>query len=96
VAHYPDPSATLGGTNEVRDFVLRNIPRAAALGVSSKGAVIGLLELWIQFGENFERSPLKTWSSNFLSHPILPGAAKVDAIRDHHLEFTGGCVLVRY
>jgi len=96
MTHYPDPSSTIGGEVGVRAFVERSIPRAAGFGVTSKGAVTALLELWIQFGENFERSPLKTWSSNLLSHPILPGAAKVDAIRDRHLELTGGCVLVAY
>ena len=95
--HFPDPCASaLGGPNEVRAFVTRGMDKASGLNVNTPTAVTALLELWLQFGENFERSPIRTWTMNMLSHPDLPGAAKVDAIRDRHLELTGGCVMVVY
>ena len=94
--HYPEPSAALGGAGEVRAFVLRGIQRAAQSGVDTDGAVTALLELWIQFGEHFERSPLRAWAANILSHPTLPGTVKAEVIRDRHIELTGGCVLVSY
>ena len=94
--HFPQPSAALGGAAAVRAFVLRGIQRAAQFGVDTRGAVTVLLELWIQFGENFERSPLRVWTGNILAHPTLPGAAKAEAIRDRHAELTGGCVVVSY
>ena len=95
--HFPDPCASaLGGRVQVRAFVTRGIGKASGLNVKTAAAVTALLELWLQFGENFERSPIRLWTLNMLSHPDLPGATKVDVIRDRHLEITGGCVMVVY
>jgi hypothetical protein len=95
--HFPDPCASaLGGRTEVRAFVMRGLGRASAVNVNTPAAVTALLELWLQFGEDFERSPIRVWTMNMLSHPELPGATKVDVVRDRHLELTGGCVMVVY
>src|SRR5262245_60840238 len=94
--HYPEPSAALGGASEVRAFVCRGMQRASRFGVDTDGAITVLLELWIQFGENFERSPLRAWTANILSHPELPGTAKAGVISDRHTELTGGCVMVSF
>lgn len=95
--HFPDPCASVfGGRDDVRAFVTRGIDKATDLNVNTPSAVAALLELWLQFGDNFERSPIRAWTMNMLSHPDLPGATKVDAIRDRHLELTGGCVMVAY
>jgi len=93
--HFPDPCASaVGGRAGVRAFVTRGIDKASGLNVTTTTAVTALLELWLQFGENFERSPIQVWTTNILSHPELPGTTKVDVIRDRHLELTGGCVMV--
>jgi hypothetical protein len=95
--HFPDPCASaLGGPNEVRAFVTRAVNKASSLNVNTATAVTALLELWLQFGEDFQRSPIRTWTMNMLAHPDLPGAVKVDVIRDRHMELTGGCVMVVY
>ncbi len=92
--HYPGPSERLGGPEAVQAFVRRGIERARQNRVETRGAVVVLLELWIQFGEQFERSPIRQWTANFLSHPELPGEIKAEVIRDRHRELTGGCVLM--
>ena len=96
LTHFPGPSAALGSEAEVRSFVQRGIERGREFGVETGGAVTVLLELWIQFGENFERSPLREFAKNILAHPLLPGDAKADMIRDRHHELTGGCVMVAW
>ena len=94
--HFPGPSAALGDESAVLAFVERGIEKAAKVGVQTKGAVTILLELWVQFGENFQRSPLREFATNILAHPVLPGQAKADLIRERHQELTGGCVMVTY
>jgi hypothetical protein len=95
--HFPDPCASLfNGRDQVKAFVTRGIDNAIGLNVNTPSAITALLELWLQFGDNFERSPVRAWAMNMLSHPDLPGATKVDVIRDRHLELTGGCVMVVY
>jgi hypothetical protein len=96
LTNFPGPSAALGGETGVRAFVQRGIERGRQSGVETEGAVTVLLELWIQFGENFERSPLREFTKNILAHPTLPGDAKADLIRGRHEELTGGCVVVPY
>jgi hypothetical protein len=76
--------------------VERGVDKASTLNVNTAAAITALLELWLQFGSNFERSPARTWTMNILSHPELPGVTKVDVIRDRHLQLTGGCVMVVY
>lgn len=96
MTHFPAPSTRLGGKQAVQEFVERGTARARTLGVDTDAAVIVLLELWIQFGEEFERSPLREFSQNILAHGMLPGFAKVEMIRDRHQELTGGCVMIPY
>ena len=96
LTHLPGPSSSLGAPSEVRNFVLRGVERARSFQVETKGAVLALLELWVQFGENFERSPLRLWTLKFLAHPLVPGDAKVDTIRDRHAELTGGSILIPF
>lgn len=95
--HFPDPCASaFARRDDVLAFVTRGTNRASRLNVTTPTAVTALLELWLQFGEDFERSPIRVWTTNILSHPDLPGTAKVDVIRDRHQELTGGCVMVVY
>lgn len=94
LTHYPTLSAKLGGKAEVAAFARRAIVNAHGFGVQSKGAVTALAELTIQFGENFERSPIREWTLNILAHPELPGYAKAEVIRERHHEQTEGRVLI--
>jgi hypothetical protein len=95
--HFPDCCASaFDERHQVRTFVERGVDKASTLNVNTAAAITALLELWLQFGSNFERSPARTWTMNILSHPELPGVTKVDVIRDRHLQLTGGCVMVVY
>lgn len=94
LTHFPGPSAALGGPPAVREFVDLGIFKAKGSGVDTHGAVLVLLELWIQFGLDFERSPFRAFSNNVLAHRELPGTAKADMIRDRHMALTEGCVVV--
>ena len=77
-------------------FVERTIAKAHGFGIDSMGAVSTLAELMIQFGEDFERSPIREWTGNILMHPELPGYSKAEAIRERHTEATQGRVIIRY
>ena len=94
--HFPGPAARLAGLPGMQAFVRRGIQKASGFGVATEGAVTVLLELWIQFGEDFERSPLRAFARNILANPDLPGTAKAELIRDRHQEISGGCVMVPY
>lgn len=96
LAHYPSSSAALGGRSGVFAFVERTIAKAHGFGIDSTGAVSTLAELTIQFGEDFERSPIREWTRNILAHPELPGYLKAEAIRQRHTEATEGRVIIRY
>src|SRR5438093_4574471 len=88
--HFPRPSAAVGGESEVGVFVRRAIERAATYGIETTGSMTVFAELLLQYGENFERSPLRPWIMKMLSNPALPGDAKIEAIRDRMDEQTGG------
>lgn len=94
LTHYPSPSAALGGPPAVEAFVWRTMDQADGFGIQSTGGVTAFAELLIQFGENFERSPIREWTANILAHPTLPGSAKVETIRERHQEQTQGRVLI--
>ena len=96
LAHFPSSSAALGGRKEVHAFVVRTMVKAHGFGIKSSGAVSTLAELTIQFGEDFERSPIREWTRNILAHPELPGSVKAEAIRERHTEATQGRVMIRY
>ena len=63
--------------------------------VNYQGIRSTLAELMIQFGEDFERSPIREWTGNILVHPELPGYSKAEAIRERHTETTQGRVIIR-
>ncbi len=94
--HYPDPCAAIGDDAKLGAFVDRCITKAARHGIENPGSLTVYLELLVQFGETFERSPVRRFSKNILEHPELPGDIKVAALRDRHWEETAGRVLVSF
>lgn len=96
LTNYPTSSAALGGRTEVLSFVWRTISKAHTFGIQSMGAVAAIAELMIQFGEDFERSPIREWTLNILAHPTLPATAKAEGIQERHAEQTRGRVLIPY
>src|SRR5437868_3600457 len=94
--YYPGGCAFVGGSAEVTAFVRRTVERGKGYGIESRGAVLAFAELLLQFGENFERSPIREWTMNMLAHPVLPGSAKVEGILERHLERTQGRVIIPF
>jgi hypothetical protein len=94
--HYPSPCAALGGEPALSGFIERTIKRANEYGITNQGSVKVFAELLIQFGEQFQRSPIREWTNNILAHPDLPGSAKVSALRARHDEATGGRIMIRF
>ncbi len=86
----PESCARLGGRRELRGFVEQGLPRALALGVRSVATLAALFELWLQFGGELERSPLRAWSLTILAHPIMAGELKVETIWARHDSYTEG------
>lgn len=94
--HYPDACAALGDEGRLRAFVVRGLDRGHEHGIDTAGAAMVYLELLVQFGEDFQRSPLQPWARNILAHPDLPGPVKAEALRDRHFDETRGRVLVAF
>lgn len=92
-AEYPRHFAQMGHAGMLA-FVERGLGAARALRFESKGAIVALLELWLVYGERLERAPRREWAQNILSHPRLPEAVRIDAVRDRFEELTAGRVLV--
>lgn len=82
------------GEDGAREFVQRVIRIGAGCEVTTMGAVAVLVELLLQFGERFERSPDSVWANNVLATSTLPDYLRVEAIRQRLSLGTGGRVLV--
>ena len=90
---FPEQVAALGDADDLRGLCRRTVARAAEHGIDTKGGLVVLGELWIQFGEGLERSPLREWTLNILDTPRLPGELKAETIRDRYRALTGGRVV---
>ncbi len=73
-----------------REFVERVIDSGETFGVRSESAVSTLVNLMIEFGEEFERSPDQTWAVKMLAHPSLPGHIKLSLLSERLRERSGG------
>lgn len=90
---YPRHYAALGDDG-AGQFVRRCIAAAAGLGVTTTGAVAVLIELMLQYGERFERSPDREWINNILANTDVPDFLRVGAVRDRLATWTGGRTFV--
>ena len=86
---YPDEYAHLTESG-MREFVERQIAAALEIGLSREGHVGLYVELAVEFGERFDRSPESGRIRKLLAHPTLPGEAKLQGIHGLLLESTGG------
>lgn len=96
LADLPGPCAAAGGEAPVRALVDRVLDRAGGLGIEREEGVAAFASLLLQYGESFERSPVRPWTLRMLANHELPGDLKVAAIRDRHDEETGGRILVSF
>jgi hypothetical protein len=86
----PGPAASLDGDADWNAFARRAIAAGARYGIHSGSGLTILAELMLQFGENFERSPLRQWTADILAQPRLPGQIKAEALRERYQDLTGG------
>lgn len=92
-ASYPSWYKSLEA-EDARAFVERAIDAGASVGVRGQWAVGTLIELMIEFGETFERSPDRDWATTLLAHPALPDRLKLTMLSERLRARTGGCRVV--
>jgi hypothetical protein len=93
--NYPRQFAAMGRSG-ARNFVLRAIEKGRVNHVETQGGVAILAELMIQFGEDFERSPDKSWAGEILGHPTLPAQLKMQLLYRRMTELSHGRVIVPF
>ncbi|HEU5402694.1 MAG TPA: hypothetical protein VFU86_15135 [Terriglobales bacterium] len=93
---FPENCKALGGRAQVEAFAKRALAGAQRHGVTTKGPCLTFVELVLQYGDDFERSPIREWIHNILAHPVLPGDAKVGFIGERIAEQTQGRTLIAY
>jgi hypothetical protein len=84
------------GSSEASDFVLRAIEKGRSNHVETQGGVAVLIELMVQFGEDFQHSRHKVWADEILAHATLPAALKVTLMHKRMTELSQGRVIVPF
>jgi hypothetical protein len=79
-----------------REFVQKVMERGDRQNIRGMWAIATLLELMVEFGEGFERSPDRGWALQILSHPSLPDRLKVSVLSERLRERTGGRRIVEF
>lgn len=96
LAHdYPRQFHALG-PDGARDLVHRALAKGRANHVVTQGGVAVLLELMVQFGEDFQHSPDKAWADDMLAHPSLPAQLKLSLMREHMTRLSRGRVVLPF
>jgi hypothetical protein len=93
--NYPRQFEALG-RDGFHAFILRAIASGRSNYVDTRGGVAVLLELMIQFGENFEHSPDRIWAREMLAHPTLPAQVKLTLMYRRMTEQSKGRVIVPF
>lgn len=88
-ANFPESYRRLGDQGATL-FVENTIEKASRHNVYTAGAVVALIELMLDFGEDFERSPDRQWAKCMLQHPTLPEDVKLAAMRERMTALTQG------
>ena len=78
------------GEARTRDLIRKGFLTGKRNGITKENAVIGLIELIVQFGAEFELSPEQKWAQEVMAHPSLPGDAKIQIIEERFYELTQG------
>ena len=93
--HYPRQFSEMG-VDGTRAFIGRAIARGRGNHVETEGGVAVLMELMIQFGEDFQRSKDRDWAHRMLAHPTLPAQLKMTLIHRRMTELSRGRVIVPF
>ena len=86
---YPAWFAALGPEG-AQLFVERSLDAGITYRIEGRHAVITFIELRIEFGESFERSPDQAWAQKIVSHATLPDALKVNILSERLRALTAG------
>jgi hypothetical protein len=86
---YPAEYAHLSEAG-TRELMERLIASALRLGLEREGHIALFVELSIEYGERFQRSPQAKRVQRLLDHPTLPGAAKLQGVQSILTEAAGG------
>ena len=78
------------GDARTRDLTRNGALVARENGITKEAAVIGVIELMVQSGWQFELSPERNWAWELMAQPSLPGEAKVQIIAECFYELTQG------
>ena len=90
----PRAHAELGDAG-ARELVREAIRVGLHHGIDRRGAALGLAELMLEFGPQFECSPDQGLARELLEDPSVPGDVKVAAMKDCLRARTRGRTLVR-
>jgi hypothetical protein len=75
---------------KTRDLVRKGIEAGRQNGITQEGALMSLIDLFLQFGVGFELSPEQGWALEILAHETLPCDAKIQIIAERFHELSGG------
>src|ERR1700733_11829148 len=68
---YPEYSSEVSEEG-TRRLVIAGIEKAAEPGITTEGAVLVFIELMVEVGISFERSPDRKWVHKILAYPTFP------------------------
>jgi hypothetical protein len=96
LAHkYPKLVAALGEEGTL-NFIRRTTAAAHANRIFAEGAIAIYIDLVIEYGEQFERAPDRTWARKILAHPKLPDHIRMDTISEKFASRADGRIVVRH
>jgi hypothetical protein len=82
------------GEAGARQFIQRAVEKGAGFGIETEGAVAGLIELMIAFGEQFELSPDKAWANRMIANREAPAELRIASMRERMMARTEGRIVV--
>ena len=77
----------------MRALIDRSIAGAVSYGLEREGHIGLYVELTVEYGEWFERSPRGARARRLLDHPSLPGPAKIEGVQKLLSDTAGGPTL---
>ena len=95
VTNYPSRFEAMDSA-EAPDFIVRAIEKGSRNHVETEGGVAMLIDLMVQFGENFENSRDKAWADEILAHPTLPPEVKLPLMYRRMTQLSRGRVVVPF
>jgi hypothetical protein len=88
-AEFPEKYKKLGDT-KTRDLIRKGIEIGRQNGITQESAMVGLIELIVQFGAQFELSPEQAWARDLLAQKTVSGDVKVQLIAERFHQLTRG------